>query len=275
MIETPLNESLSDQTKNRSTELRVELVQHLENFAVENNLDLRELIKDISKKQNISLRGLEKIISAQVVTPSAETQIKVYSYIYKTDTLIELLTKVPEIVAKNIQSTFTGTKTSNNSDIITLTKNTTFKSIYHLTAGDIKISLSTIKDEFGRQGLKMVETMIGLDIITLDQNENLVRKNNLLTCKEIRKNFINYMVNDLYQTDKNINVGDNFSGIVLGDTTEEEYDEIYTEIKNFLNHLRDRVQKSKPTKNNFKKIAIGMIMDEYKFSNTSEENKLC
>lgn len=275
MNETPLNESLSDPAKNRSTELRVELVQHLENFAVENNLDLRELIKDISKKQSISLRGLEKIISAQVSTPSVETQIKVYSYIYKTDSVVDLLTKVPRCVANNIQSSYTGSKTQNNQEIMKLTKDTLFNSIYLLSSGDVGISLSFIKEEFGRRGLVMVEKMINLELITLDQDEFLIRRNTILMGPQVRKNMISYVVDSLYRPEKNQIVGQNYSGLILGDIPEEEYPLYYKELKTFISSLRDRISQSKAKKNNFKKIAIAMVMDEYNCSNSSSENELC
>jgi len=275
MNETPLNESLSDPAKNRSTELRVELVQHLENFAVENNLDLRELIKDISKKQSISLRGLEKIISAQVSTPSVETQIKVYSYIYKTDSVVDLLTKVPKCVANNIQSSYTGSKTQNNQEIMKLTKDTLFNSIYLLSSGDVGISLSFIKEEFGRRGLVMVEKMINLELITLDQDEFLIRRNTILMGPQVRKNMISYVVDSLYRPEKNQIVGQNYSGLILGDIPEEEYPLYYKELKAFISSMRDRISQSKAKKNNFKKIAIAMVMDEYNCSNSSSENELC
>lgn len=275
MIETPINESLSDQVKNRSTELRVELIQHLENFAVENNIELRELIKDISKKQNISLRGLEKIISAQVATPSVETQIKVYSYLYKTDSIIELLTKVPDYVANTIQSSYTGSKTQNNQEVIKLTKDSLFNSIYLLTSGDVGISLSFIKEEFGRKGVLMAEKMINLDLVSLDQDEYLIRKNTILMGPHIRKNMIGYVVDELYQAEKNQNVGENYSGLVLGDIPEEDYPIYYNELKSFISSMRERITSAKATKGNFKKIAIALVMDEYKCSNFSSENKLC
>jgi hypothetical protein len=275
MTETPSNEVFGDQAKSGSTELRTQLIQHLETFAIENNIDLSELIKDISIKQNLSVRGLQKIISAQVSTPSVETQIKVYSYLYKTDSIIELLTKLPECVANNIQSSYTGSKAQNAQEVIKLTRVSLFNSIYLLTSGDVGISLSFVKEEFGRQGVLMAEKMINLDLVSLDQDEFLVRKNTILMGPQIRKNMIGYVVDVLYQPEKNQNVGDNYSGLVLGDIPVEDYPLYYKEVKTFISSMRDRITNSRATKGNFKKIAIAMVMDEYNCSNSSPENKLC
>jgi hypothetical protein len=275
MLDTPSNEVKESLVLTKRQDLRSELIQHMESFASENKLEFRDLLKDISKKQNISLRGLEKIVSAQVSTPAVETQIKIYSYIYKTESLVELLTKVPEIVASNIQSAYTGTKTQNSGEILKLSKDRMFNSIYLLTAGDLGISLSLIREEFGRQGLKMVESMIKLELVTMDQEEIVKRKNAILMSPEIRKNMLAFVANDLYQPEKNQNVGANYSGLILGDVTEEEYEMIYHDLRAFMNSLRERVFNSRPTADNFKKIAIGSIMDEYNCSTTSAENKLC
>jgi hypothetical protein len=275
MIETPLNEVSSNQSKKRTTDLRTAMIQHLESYAVENSLELRNLIKDISKKQNISLRGLEKILSAQVTTPSVETQIKVYSYLYNSDSIVELLTKVPESVANNIQSSYTGSKTQNTQEVIKLTKDNLFNSIYLLSSGDVGISLSFIKEEFGRQGLIMVEKMINLELVALNQDEFIIRKNSILMGPQIRKNIIGYIVDTLYKPEKNQNVGQNYSGLVLGDIPEEDYALYYREIKDFISSMRERITNSKATKSNFKKIAIAMVMDEYNCSNSSSENELC
>jgi len=276
MIDTPSNENVKSEIKIQDHLVRDELVSHLKAFASENQIELNEVLKDVSKRKNISLKGLKKIVAAQVSRPSAETQVKVYSYIYKTDSLAELITKLPSDVSNSIQKVYAGKEILSLDDIKTLSKDSVFNSIYILTAGDVGVELFTIKEEFGKKGLAVLDNMLKLKLVSIDENERIKRNKCVFMSKDFRKNLISYIANDLYRADEEIEIGSNFSGCLIGDVTSEDYELIISLMKEFINtKLKSIVVNSKPNTNDIKRIALASIVDEYKLEQEAEGELLC
>lgn len=268
MNPTPIEE-IKDQNS------RSHLIEHIQNYALENKMELSQLLKDISSKKDISLNGLKKIISAQVSKPSIETQIKIYSYIYATNSVTELITKLPSKIATSIQNVYSGKDLIESNEIKALSRDSVFNSIYILTSGDLGISLETIKHEFGRKGLTTLDKMLELELVFIDENEIVKRKKSALMSRDFRKNLISFIANDMYNTETATDIKSNYSGCLIGDVTEEDYTQVLMEVQNSINNIKNIITNSKPTPCNYKKIALGAIVDELSFENKNEGAGLC
>lgn len=251
-------------------DIKNQVVMDVEYFAKEKNISTRELLKDISHTQGTSLRNLERISGKGSGRPTNETLIKIYSFLYNTSSLADLLLKAPEVIADSIKLNFYNTKsnlnkkitTANMAEIVNLSTNSRFNIIYLMTSGDFGTDLTAIREEFGKRGLEMLDTMIKLGIVKVDENERLTRENSIFLTQEIRRNMLVTLAKDIYKPEKNGVLGSNYSGYFIGDVTAEDYDSIYNDIKNCFDGIANKIFKSKPTPDNNKRIAIGGILEE-------------
>lgn len=251
-------------------EIKNQVSKDLEYFAKEKNISIKEIVKEISKAQKISPRTLERIAEKDSGRPTNETLIKVYSFFYSTSFLTDLLIKVPTVIADSLKLNYYNAKSSlnkkistqNTSEINELSTDSLFNVIYLMTSGDFGTDLATVREEFGKRGLQMLDKMIKLRIVKIDENERLTREDSIFLTKEVRKNMLVTLAKDIYKPTKNGVEGANYSGYFMGDVTPEDYELIYKDIRKCFDGIADRIFKSKPTSENHKRIVLGGILEE-------------
>ncbi len=86
--------------------IKNQVLKDLESSAKEKNISIKELIKEISKDQDISLRTFARLSEINSAQPSNDTLEKIYSYLYSTDSLIDLILKVPENIANSLKAEY-------------------------------------------------------------------------------------------------------------------------------------------------------------------------
>ncbi len=250
--------------------IKDQVIADIESFALERKISVRELIKDMANTSGLVLRNLERIIGKGDSKPSNETLIKIYSYFYSTDTLVDLIIKAPEVIASSIKMDFFISDNSQNNkmstklsnEVLDLAKSDVFNSIYLMTSGDFGTDLLTIREEFGKLGLQTLDKMIKLGIVKVNENDKLSRENAVFLTAEMRRNMVVTIAKDFYKPTKNDVIGTNYSGAYMGEVTPEDYDIIYAEIKSSFDKLGKMIFDSKPTQDNFKRIALGGILEE-------------
>lgn len=240
--------------------------QDLKNYSSEQNISLNLLLKDIEKNSTITLRSLQRITGKSNSFPSNDTLIAIYSYFYKTKSLIELLKKVPEVIETSIKSEFIFhdkgiLSTAYESEIFQQTKDQIFCKIYFMTSGDYGESLETIRDEFGNHGEVILGKLLQMGIIKLTEDDRVIRAVTICLSARIKKN-LSKAIAEIYDPIKNEQPGKNFSSIFMGDVTEEDFDKIYEISRDSSNRIGEIIKKSKPTISNYKKITISTLMEE-------------
>lgn len=245
--------------------IKNQVLKDLESCAKEKNISIKELMKEISKDQEISFRTLTRLSETNSAQPSNDTLEKIYSYLYSTDSLIDLILKVPENIAKSLKAEYLFYDKNRairaSQEILNLTLDDTFNSVYFMTSGDFGTDLNSVREEFGKRGLQVVDKLVKLGLVTVDNDERLIRKNTIFSSSEIRINQLKTLAN-LYDPSKNTTPGKNYAGIFMGNVTCEEYDEIYLDLRDCLNRIGTKIADSKPTQDNCKKIALGGVLEE-------------
>lgn len=245
--------------------IKNQVLKDLESSAKEKNISIKEIMKEISNDQEISLRTFSRLSEINSAQPSNDTLVKIYSHLYSTDSLIDLILKVPENIANSLKAEylfFDKNRTIRaKQEILNLSKDDTFNLVYFRTSGDYGTDLKSIRDEFGRRGLQVIDKLVTLGLVTIDNDERLIRKNTIFSTPEIRINQLKTLTN-LYDPTKNTTPGKNYSGIFMGNVTCEEHDEIYLDLRDCLNRIGKKIADSKPTKDNCKQIALGGVLEE-------------
>jgi hypothetical protein len=250
--------------------IKDQVIADIERFALEKQISVREVIKDIANTSGIALRNLERIVGKGNSTPSNETLIKIYSYFYSTNTLVDLIIKAPEVIANSIKMDFLITENSQNNkmsthsniEILNLTKSDIFNSIYLMTSGEFGTDLIAIREEFGKLGLQTLDEMIKRGIVKVNDNDKLSREKCVFLTAEMRRNMVVTVAKQIYKPKKNDVIGANYSGVFMGEVTHEDYDISYAELKSCLDNIGKRICNSKPTQENFKRIALVGILEE-------------
>lgn len=261
--------------------LKDQVLRDLEQFAQDRKISIRELIKEMANSLDISLRNLERIVGKSDGAPSNDTLVKIYSYLYSTNSLVDLVIKAPEVVANSIKLDFfisentqnDKVSTKPNIEILNLTKNDIFNSIYLMTSGEFGTDLITIREEFGKLGLQILDKMMKFGIVKINENEKLTREKGIFLTPEMRRNMVATLAKEIYRPAKNDEVGANYSGIFMGEVTGDDYDIIYAEVKSCFDNIGKRIFNSKPTQENYKRIALGGILEE--IEKNSDGGMLC
>jgi transcriptional regulator with XRE-family HTH domain len=245
--------------------IKNQVLKDLESSAKEKNISIKELMKEISKDQEICLRTFSRLSEKNSAQPSNDTLEKIYSYLYSTDSLVDLILKVPENIANSLKTEYLFYDKNRairaNQEILNLSKDDTFNSVYFMTSGDYGTDLKSIREEFGKRGLQVVDKLVMLGLVTINNNERLVRKNTIFSTSEIRINQMKTLTN-LYDPSKNTTPGKNYAGIFMGNVTNEEFDEIYLDLRDCLNRIGKKIADSIPTQDNCKQIALGGVLEE-------------
>ena len=275
---------LNTNETNADLSIKQIIANDIRKYSEEMNIPVRQLIKDIAKNTNINLRTLERIIEDDNKTnPHVTTVVDIYSQIYNTAALADIISKAPTIISEFIKKNhmaFIGGKENSFLDIsqnpsiqADLTSSPIFNQIYLMTAGDHGTDLTKIRENFGINGLKQLDEMIKHGFVEIDSNDQVKRKNRLTWDHKIRKNFFKTLINDIYNEENSDLENPNYISVAIGDVTPEDYNLIREKIK--LNYLEimEISNNSKPTYDEAIRFALGKVVEKIEFK--VEGDKLC
>jgi hypothetical protein len=202
----------------------------IKSFAEEQGRSVQHILKDISAKREVGLRTLQRIVSNNnSFKPLPSTVLEVYSYLYKTTSVAELLTKlrteIAEYLAKNnacFSKNLVERKISSNpKKEIELTTDSLFNIVYILASGDCGIDVSIIRNMLGKMGLDKLDEMITEGHVQINENEKIVRKNNLVWTVPIIHNFTKTLHNEILKP-KEFGINEeNYISFFSGKTTKK------------------------------------------------------
>tara|TARA_Y100000296_G_scaffold78781_1_gene101962 strand:- start:438 stop:1268 length:831 start_codon:yes stop_codon:yes gene_type:complete len=189
-------------------------------------------IKILSEKMGVSARTLRRIIKG-THTPSYQTILKIYRYLYGTKNDRETILSMPQDIARYIKIehdnfSFLDDEGVNFTEYIDdLIKNdSVFRSIYVETATGITHK-SKIGFEHGQHGLKVIEKMLQLNVIKEIEPETYtasIERSCLTpnTLYEIGKYLLEYK----YSQDKEGLRGENFFNVYFDGLNQDAYNEV-------------------------------------------------
>jgi hypothetical protein len=263
------------------------IANDIRNYSEEMNIPLRQVLKDFAKNTNVVLRTLERLFEENKnFNPHVRTVVDIYTQIYNTTSLAEIISKAPtkisEFIKKNHTQCYIGSdKTETRVSDLSLnpavqaglTSSTVFNQIYMMTAGDFGTDLDLIRNNFGTNGLKQLDEMIKLGFVEIDKNDQVRRKKRLTWDRTIRKNFLKTIINDVYNEENSDCENPNYLGVAMGDVTPEDYNLIREKIKNNADEILQIINSSKPNFENAVRISMAKVLEKIEFK--VEGDKLC
>lgn len=275
---------LNTETTADNLSIKQIIASDLKKFAEESNITPRELIKDIAKNTNITLRTLERILEENKNSnPHVTTIVDIYSQVYKTSSLAEILSKTPPMISDFIKKNHMQFISGNNNKYLDisnhasvqadLTSSTVFNQIYMMTSGDHGTDLVAIRENFGANGLKHLDEMIKLGFVSIDENDQIKRKTRLTWDHKIRKNFVKTLINDVYNEENCDVENPNYISVAIGDVTPSDYNLIREKIKTNYLEIMEIIGKSKPSYDEAVRFSMAKVMEKIEFK--VEGDKLC
>lgn len=272
-------------TADASVDLSIKqiIANDIKKYSEELDIPVRQLIKDFSKNTNIVLRTLERFFEEnRSFTPHVRTVVDIYSQIYNSNSLAEIISKTPptisEFIKKNhsqcISSNSNVSSTSQNSLLqASLTTSSIFNQLYLMTAGDYGTDLAKVRESFGSTGLKQLDEMIRLGFVEIDENDQVKRKAVLTWDRTVKKNFVKTLISDIYNEENADFINPNHLGVAIGDVTPEDYNLILVKLKKNYQEILDIVVNSKPTYDESIRLSMAQILERVEFK--VEGDKLC
>ncbi|MBC7540160.1 MAG: hypothetical protein H7281_15150 [Bacteriovorax sp.] len=275
---------LSTETPSETMSIKQIIAEDIRKYSEEMNIPLRQLIKDFAKNTNIVLRTMERFFEDnKKFTPHVTTIVDVYSQIYSTNSLAEILSKSPVIVSDFIKKNhmqFIGGSTNKFLDIskhaavqAELTSSSIFNQIYIMTSGDYGTDLAKIKEQFGANGLKQLDEMIKLGFVEIDENDQVKRKTRLTWDRKIRKNFIKTIIGDIYKEENSDLMNPNYISVAIGDVTPSDYELIREKMRSNYLDIMEIVNASKPSYDEAIRFTLAKVIEKIEFK--AEGDKLC
>lgn len=272
-------------TNETSADLSIKqiIANDIQKHAEEMKISARQVIKSVANKTNVKLRTLERFFEpSKNFKPHVRTVVDIYSQIYNTESLAEIITKSPTIISEYIKNNHTQCNvgeakvsdlSTNPAHQASLTASSVFNQIYLMTSGDYGTELSLISEKFGTHGLKQLDEMIKMGFVEIDENDRIKRKNKLTWDRTIRKNFVKTLISDVYNEENNDILDANYLGFATGDVSKEDYDLIREKIKINADEILSIINKSQPSYDNAIRIAFGKVLEKIEFK--VEGDKLC
>lgn len=275
---------LSTDRPSENLSIKQIIANDIRSYSEEMKIPLRQLVKDIAKNTNVALRTLERIIEENKnVTPHVTTVVDIYSQIYSSNSLVEILSKAPPVISefiKNNHMQFIGGSNNRFLDISNhsslqadLTSSGIFNQIYMMTSGDHGTDLVKVREQFGANGLKQLDEMIKLGFVEMDENDQIKRKSRLTWDRTIRRNFLKTLINDVYNQENSDLENPNYLSVAIGDVTAEDYNLIREKMRSNYLEIMEIVSKSKPTYDGAIRFALGKVLEKIEFK--VEGDKLC
>jgi type III secretion system FlhB-like substrate exporter len=232
-------------------------------YAEEMNIPLKSALKEIDNNTAVCIKTLERIVDDRVnIKPFVKTVSEIYSFLYRTDSLSEIITKAPPEISEYINKKHLNYSTPYKfSDFVAnpkaqeeLSRDSIFNQIYLRTSGDIGTDLETIKLNFGLNGLKKLDEMISLGYVIVDKDEKFIRGKKLSWTPVIIANFSKTLVSEILNSKEMDLRPDNYCNFFTWDTTQEDALTIKEIFRDAFRGAIGVATKSKPVKNNLVKV---------------------
>jgi predicted transcriptional regulator len=260
------------------------IAEDIKKYAEEMNIPLRQLIKDFAKNTNVVLRTMERFFEEnKKFTPHVTTIVDIYSQVYSTNSLAEILSKTPVAVSEYIKKNhmqFIGGSNNRFLDVskhsgvqADLTSSSIFNQIYIMTSGDFGTDIAKVKEQFGASGLKQLDEMIKLGYVEIDENDQVKRKTRLTWDRAIRKNFIKTIISDVYNEENSDLENPNYISVAIGDVTPSDYELIREKMRTNYLEIMEIVNTSKPSYDEAIKFTLAKVLEKIEFK--AEGDKLC
>lgn len=259
------------------------IASDLRKYSEEMGLTLREVIKEISSSTNVNLRTLERLLEGNnKISPNVRTVTDIYAFIYKANTLAEVISKSPEEVSEFIKKNHTQFQIGNYS-VSDFSKNpllqasfsssTIFNQIYILSSGNHGVELSIIRELYGLTGLKKLDEMIKAGFVEIDSEERIRRREKLDWNRSIRKNFANTLINDIYKEEHVDEENPNYLSFSIGEVTADDYKKIINKLKSNYLEIQEIINNSNPTFEEAIKISVAKVAEKSEFK--MERGTIC
>jgi len=275
---------LSTEKPSETLSIKQIIAEDIRKYSEEMNIPLRQLIKDFAKNTNIVLRTVERFFEDnKKFTPHVTTIVDIYSQIYSTNSLAEILSKTPVVVSDYIKKNhmqFIGGSNNRFLDIskhsgvqADLTSSSIFNQIYIMTSGDFGTDIAKVKEQFGANGLKQLDEMIKLGYVAIDENDQIKRKTRLTWDRTIRKNFLKTIISDVYNEENSDLENPNYISVAIGDVTPSDYELIREKMRTSYLEIMEIVNISKPSYDEAIKFTLAKVLEKIEFK--AEGDKLC
>jgi hypothetical protein len=275
---------LSTDTPSETLSIKQIIAEDIRKYSEEMNIPLRQLIKDFAKNTNIVLRTMERFFEDnKKFTPHVTTIVDIYSQVYSTNSLAEILSKTPVVVSDYIKKNHMQFISGSNNRFLDvskhsgvqadLTSSSIFNQIYIMTSGDFGTDIAKVKEQFGANGLKQLDEMIKLGYVAIDENDQVKRKTRLTWDRTIRKNFIKTIISDVYNEENSDLANPNYISVAIGDVTSSDYELIREKMRTNYLEIMEIVKTSKPSYDQAIKFTLAKVLERIEFK--VEGDKLC
>ena len=274
---------LNTNETNADLSLKQIIANDIQKHAEEMKITARQVIKSVASNTNVKLRTLERFFEpSKKFKPHVRTVVDIYSQIYNTASLAEIISKSPAIISEYIKTNHTQCNvgeakvsdlSTNPAHQASLTASSVFNQIYLMTSGDYGTELSLISEKFGTNGLKQLDEMIKLGFVEIDENDRIKRKNKLTWDRTIRKNFAKTLISEVYNEDNSDFENSNYLGVAVGEVNPEEYAKICELMKNNYYQILNIINNSKPSYENAVRFTFAEVVEKIEFK--VEGDKLC
>lgn len=230
----------------------------------------KELLRTLTKDSPSQYRTFSKFLNGdEKFNPQVETIVNLYSLLYNTTHLSEVLVKSPEEISKfiinNYSNCMTGLGTLSdltfqNGEFEKLTSSEIFNEVYIMTAGIYGTTLEKIRETFGIRGLQALDKMIEYGFVTTNSNDQFVRGKKLPWGNLIKKNFNQTFMN-LFDVDE---IDSGFKKLLksgLADVTPKDYEQIIQIMLNAYNQSLIVMENSNPTIEEAIRITMGVLIN--------------
>lgn len=238
-------------------------------YAEEMNIPLRDALKNIESNTAICIKTLERIVDENIkIKPFVKTVSEIYSFLYRTDSLAEVITKAPPEISEYINKKHLNYATPYKfSDFVAnptaqeeLTRDTVFNQIYLSTSGDFGTSINAVKLNYGLNGLKKLDEMIALGYVIVDKNERLIRGKKLSWTPVIIANFSKTLVSEILDSKELDLRPDNYCNFFTWDTTQEDALIIKEIFRKAFRTAVEVATKSQPIDDKFVKLNFSSVV---------------
>lgn len=247
------------------------IIADIQARASELGVPVNTFIKNISNPKTICKKTLDRVISEKDSTmPRPRTILYIYSAIYQTNSMADLLMKLPTAIKSHIEksSIFDEKKShsvildSSTNEHVQLTKDPYFNQVYLRTAGDHGTTLQHIREDLGKKGLTALNKAIQKGFVKINENERLVRGPVKLEWgPESMLDVSGTIQKEIYNLDKAQIEKANKIMLLISDMTEQDRIRLYDAIDNLHDVACDIMNNSNPTEKEAKKVCLSIIMD--------------
>ena len=255
------------------------LANDIRKYAEEMNVSIQQVMKDISKNKLTGIRTLQRFFQPETeFVPHVRTLVNIYSQMYDTESLADIISKAPEQIGSYIRNNHTNYTVAENLSggsknlplQLELTSSSVFNQIYLMTGGEYGTELSVIRKMFGEFGLKELDKLILAGFVEIDADDKITRKEKISWELPIRKRFAKTVINDIYNIENADSCNKNYISVITGEVSPEVYKLIRTKMKKHNDEILTMVNESNPSYEDAVKFVSTEVMEEIQFKNKGD-----